>query len=126
MKRKHSSINQNNQLIVRPHGAERPITVDGSFSLDKDNNLFYLLNEPKAWRREYGLPKKIKFKGAWHLNSDYDLQLDLDKTKGEERKSAINDIKARKVPLGFPIIIVDDENVIIGFKQNQLMENLGL
>jgi glutaredoxin len=52
--------------------------------------------------------------------------LDVDKTKGEERKSAINDIKSRKVPLGFPIIIVDDENVIIGFKQNQLMETLGL
>lgn len=67
--------------MIEPQAVKEPLTVDGKFSLDKDNNLIYLLNEPTTWRREYGLPKKLRFKGNWQLSPNYDLELHLDKTE---------------------------------------------
>lgn len=57
------------------------IPVQGRFSIDKNNQLIYWLNEPLFWRREYSLPGKIIFKGSWQLNNNYDLELVLDKTE---------------------------------------------
>jgi glutaredoxin len=50
--------------------------------------------------------------------------LDVDKCTSEERKQAISDIKSRNVPLGFPIIIIDDEKVISGYKESAIKEVL--
>ncbi len=50
--------------------------------------------------------------------------LDVDKCTSEERKEAISDIKSRNVPLGFPILIIDDEKVISGFKESAIKEAL--
>lgn len=57
------------------------IPICGRFSIDKNNRLIYWLNEPLSWRKEYSLPGKIIFKGSWHLNNNYDLELVLDKTE---------------------------------------------
>ena len=94
MKKSHFALNQDNQLLVKPKGAKSPLVVNGQFSLDKDNNLIYLLDKGQspsgtvpvgAWRREYDLPKKIKFKGVWRLSPDYNLELYLDETKQQIR-----------------------------------------
>ena len=50
--------------------------------------------------------------------------LDVDKCTSEERKQAISDIKSRNVPLGFPIIIIDDKKVISGYKESAIKEVL--
>jgi len=57
--------------------------VGGRFSIDKNNRLIYWLNEPAAWRRLYNLPSKVSFIGNWKLNSNYDLELNLDETKSQ-------------------------------------------
>ena len=50
--------------------------------------------------------------------------LDVDKCTSEERREAISEIKKRNVPLGFPILIIDDEKVISGFKESAIKEAL--
>lgn len=81
MRRSHFKLNQDNIVLVKPERAKRSFAVDGQFSLDKSNNLIYLLNEPSAWRREYELPNRLRFKGKWKLNPNHDLVLHLDKTE---------------------------------------------
>ena len=108
-----NGVNQDNQLLVKPKGAKSPLVVNGQFSLDKDNNLIYFVHKGQSpslnfardrsgtvpyaaqfssgiapvggWRREYDLPKKIKFKGVWRLSPDYNLELYLDETRQQIR-----------------------------------------
>ncbi len=81
MKKAHFTVDQDNQLLIGSPALKQLLVVNGKFSLDTDNNLIYLLNETVGWRREYGLPNRIKFKGRWSLNENYDLELYLDKTE---------------------------------------------
>lgn len=50
--------------------------------------------------------------------------VDVDKVTKDEQKEVINDLKKRNVPLAFPIIIVDDQQVISGFKKQAIEEAL--
>lgn len=59
------------------------IPVRGRFSIGKNNQLIYWLNEPASWRRIYNLPAKVSFIGNWKLNSNYNLELNLDETKSQ-------------------------------------------
>src|SRR3989338_5017485 len=77
------SVNNNNQLLIKPSKAKVAIPVRGRFSVDKSNQLIYWLNEPASWRRLYNLPAKVSFIGNWQLNSNYDLELNLDETKSQ-------------------------------------------
>ena len=52
--------------------------------------------------------------------------IDVDKCTREERKKVIEDIKARKVSMGFPLAIIDDEIMISGYKVDKYKEALGL
>jgi glutaredoxin-like protein NrdH len=52
--------------------------------------------------------------------------MDVDTCTSEERRDAIEDLKERKVPLGFPLAIIDDEKIISGFKPDSYKEVLGL
>jgi glutaredoxin len=52
--------------------------------------------------------------------------LDVDTASSENRRKAIDEIKARKVSLGFPIIIIDDETIISGYKPEAIAEALEL
>ena len=81
--RRHYSINSNNQLFIKPPKQKVSIPVRGRFSIDKNNQLIYWLNEPASWRRLYNLPSKVSFIGNWKLNSNYDLELNLGETKSQ-------------------------------------------
>ena len=52
--------------------------------------------------------------------------LDVDTCSSEERRKALDTLKSRKTQLGYPIIIVDDEKVITGYKPDEIREVLGL
>ena len=52
--------------------------------------------------------------------------MDVDTCTSEERRAAIEDLKERKAPMGFPLAIIDDETIISGFKPDMYTEALGL
>jgi glutaredoxin len=51
--------------------------------------------------------------------------LDVDTATSEERRVAIKQLQERKVPMGFPVTIVDDETVISGYDPEALKGALG-
>ena len=55
---------------------------------------------------------------------DYKFE-DVDLLKGEERKNAVEDVKKFNPNLSFPTIIIGD-TVIVGFKEDEIREALGL
>jgi glutaredoxin len=52
--------------------------------------------------------------------------LDLDKCSKEDQKKAIDELKAKNLPVAFPITIVNDDTVIQGFKKDEILEALEL
>lgn len=61
--------------------------------------------------------------------SDNDVEydyIDLDKITREEQKKAVEELKKKKIPVAFPIIIIDDDIIISGFKQYAIAEAIGL
>ena len=52
--------------------------------------------------------------------------IDLDKCSREDQVEAVEELKAKKLPVAFPITVINDETVIQGFKKDQLVEALGL
>ena len=54
----------------------------------------------------------------------YDF-IDVDLLQGEERKAILEDVKKFNPKCSFPTIIIGDK-VIVGFKENEIREALGL
>ena len=54
----------------------------------------------------------------------YDF-VDVDLLEGEERKAILEDVKKFNPKCSFPTIIIGDQ-VIVGYKENQIKEALGL
>jgi len=54
----------------------------------------------------------------------YDF-VDVDLLEGEERKAILEDVKKFNPKCSFPTIIIGD-TVIVGFKENEIREALGL
>jgi len=52
--------------------------------------------------------------------------LDLDKCSKEDQKTAIDELKAKNIPVAFPVIIFNDDTVIQGFKKDKILEALEL
>ena len=52
--------------------------------------------------------------------------IDLDKCSKEDQKTAVDKLKERKLPVAFPIMIINDDKAIQGFKKDQIIEALGL
>jgi len=52
--------------------------------------------------------------------------IDLDKCSKEDQKTAIDALKSKNIPVAFPVIIVDEDTVIQGFKKDNILEALGL
>ena len=52
--------------------------------------------------------------------------LDLDKCSKEDQKAAVEELKTKNLPVAFPVIIVNDDKVIQGFKKDDILEALGL
>ncbi|MFH1247925.1 MAG: hypothetical protein V1490_02085, partial [Candidatus Omnitrophota bacterium] len=71
------SVDKNNRLVIKD-GRQKKV-IDGKFSVNKNNQLRYWLNEPDAWRRKYGFPKRIELTGNWKLNPNHDLELRLNR-----------------------------------------------
>ncbi len=71
------SVNENNGLVIEI--SEDRLTPNGSFSIDDRNRLVYWLNEPQAWERKYSIPGKIVFEGNWSLNTNHDLELEINR-----------------------------------------------
>ncbi len=54
----------------------------------------------------------------------YDF-VDVDLLEGDERKAILEDVKSFNPKCSFPTIIINDK-VIVGFKENEIREALGL
>lgn len=52
--------------------------------------------------------------------------LDLDKCSKDDQKTAIDDLKAKKIPVAFPVIMINEDKIIQGFKKDEIIEALGL
>jgi glutaredoxin-like protein NrdH len=57
------------------------------------------------------------------LNVDYDYT-DVDTLIGEERKTAIEDVRRLNPKISFPTIVIGDK-IIVGHKENEIKEALG-
>ena len=57
-------------------------------------------------------------------NIEYEY-IDVDKCSRDEQKKIIQELRDKKVPAAFPIIMIDDKT-ISGFKQKQLSKELDL
>ena len=57
------------------------------------------------------------------VNYEY---VDVDLLKADERKAALDDIHKKNVPIGFPVIIVDDIKVISGYQPEKIKEAIGV
>jgi glutaredoxin len=52
--------------------------------------------------------------------------MELDNATREDQLEAVEELKARKLPVAFPITVINDETVIQGFKKDELVGALGL
>ena len=52
--------------------------------------------------------------------------LDLDKCSKEDQKAAVDHLKSKNLPVAFPIIMVNEDKVIQGFKKDDILEALEL
>lgn len=57
-------------------------------------------------------------------NIDYSCS-DVDQLQGDERSAVLEEVKKVNPRLSFPTIIIDDI-IIVGFKENEIREALGL
>lgn len=67
-----------------------------------------------------------KLKSLLNENSVRYEYIDLDKCSREDQEEAVEEIKAKKIPVAFPITVINDETIIQGFKKDELVEALGL
>ena len=51
---------------------------------------------------------------------------DLDTMDPQDRQEAMNDIQARGLRVSVPIMIIDDNQVITGYKEDSIREALGI
>ena len=63
-----------------------------------------------------------RFLDECHVQYDF---TDVDLLEGEERTAIIEDVKKLNANCSFPTIIIGDK-VIVGFKENEIKEALGL
>jgi len=69
---------KNKLFYFNPSAKNKLLEIKGIFSVDKRNNLIYMVIESSSWRRQYKFPEKIKFKGKWSLTPEHDLLLNLE------------------------------------------------
>jgi glutaredoxin len=84
----------------------------------KDHKIFLYTLSTCGWC------KKTK-----QLLKDNDVEyevLDIDTSSSDERRKVISEIKQKNLPLGFPLIMIDDDKVISGYKEEEIKEALGL
>ena len=80
-------VDKNNRLVIKRK--KESFLPQGYFSVDSDNRLVYWLNEPRTWRTTYQFPDKIIFSGLWKINSNYDLELELEQKEQVSKKERL-------------------------------------
>lgn len=58
------------------------------------------------------------------LNVEYDY-IYVDLTEGDERDEVVSQLQKWNQDLSFPTLVINDEKVIVGFKDNEIKELLG-
>ncbi len=48
----------------------------------------------------------------------------VDLTSGDEREEVVNEVKKYNPQLSFPTVVINDKDVIVGFKANEIREKL--
>ena len=89
--------------------------VDGT---NKKNKVFLYTLSTCGWCKK--LKDLLKEKSVMY---EY---MDLDKATRKDQLEAVEELKAKKLPVAFPITVINDETVIQGFKKDDLIEALGL
>ena len=93
-----------------------PVTkVDGS---NTSHKVFLYTLSTCGWCKK--TKELLKEKG---VSYEY---LDVDALKADERKAAIEDLHRRNAPLGFPVVIIDDTQLISGYQPEKILGALGL
>jgi len=78
--------------------------------------------------RLYTLSTCVHCKKTKQFLEDYNVDYqatDMDLLKGEERRSAMSNLRELNPRLTFPTIIIGNR-VIVGFRENEIMEALGI
>lgn len=88
-----------------------PVKVDGK---NKNPKLFLYTLSTCGWCKK--TKELLKENGMAY---EY---VDVDKITKDEQKEVIAELKKRDAPLAFPIIIVDDQQLISGFKKQAIEE----
>ncbi len=55
---------------------------------------------------------------------DYDC-IHVDLLQGEDREKAVEDIKLYNPNLSFPTLVVDEDTVVVGYKEEEILEACG-
>ena len=82
----------------------------------------------KTCAQVYSLSTCSHCKAAKRFLSDCSVEydfVDVDCLKGEERKAILEDIKKLNPRCSFPTIVIKDK-VIVGFKEDEIKEALGI
>ncbi len=48
--------------------------------------------------------------------------IDLDKCSKDDQKAAVEELKTKNIPVAFPVIVINDDKVIQGFKKDDILE----
>jgi glutaredoxin len=91
------------------------VKVDGE---KKDHKVFLYTLSTCGWCK-----KTKEFLKENKVNYEY---IEVDLLKADERKAALDDIHKKNVPIGFPVIIVDDSKIISGYQPEKIKEVIGL
>ncbi len=77
----------------------------------------------------YGLSTCIWCRRTRQFLEDQGVEFEyvyVDLLKGQEREEAIEQVRCWNSAVSFPTVVVDDNQCVIGYKQEQLKEALGL
>ena len=58
------------------------------------------------------------------LNADYEYVY-VDLLKGKERDGVVEMVKKWNPQVSFPTLVINDEKIIVGFKEDEIMEAIG-
>ncbi len=100
------SVDEKNILVINNNN--KSFKVNGSFNIDKDNSLIYLVNESNAWKKEQNLSGKIIFKGIWQLDNNHNLILVLNDSSKLKLTGEIIALESNKIV--FELISCDKKN----------------
>jgi len=77
----------------------------------------------------YGLSTCVWCKRTRNFLEQEDVAFDyiyVDLLKGQERAEVVEEVRRWNPSVSFPTIVVDDAKCVVGYKQDQLKEVLGL